>query len=72
MIRKGFSDSLSIAIGAVEEMIAARISLPRFDRHKAFDADILIATLDDRAIAAVIPSKSNRKTPRACDFALYC
>ena len=20
----------------------------------------------------VIPSKSNRKTPRACDFALYC
>src|SRR5271156_968710 len=39
---------------------------------KAFDADTFIATLDDRAIAPVIPSKSNRKTPRACDFALYC
>ena len=36
---------------------------------KAFDADTFIAALDDRAIAPVIPSKSNRKTPRACDFA---
>ena len=39
---------------------------------KAFDADAFIAALDDRAIAPVIPSKSNRKTPRPCDFALYC
>ena len=39
---------------------------------KAFDADTFIAALDDRAIAPVIPSKSNRKTPRAYDFALYC
>jgi transposase len=38
---------------------------------KAFDADAFIAALDDRAIAPVIPSKSNRKTPRPCDFALY-
>jgi transposase len=35
---------------------------------KAFDAD---AVLDDRAIIPVIPSKSNRKTPRPCDFTLY-
>ena len=39
---------------------------------KTFDADAFIAALNDRAIAPVIPSKSNRKTPRRCDFALYC
>ena len=39
---------------------------------KAFDADAFIAALSDRAIAPVIPAKSNRKTPRRCDFALYC
>jgi transposase len=39
---------------------------------KAFDADPFLAALNDRAIAPVIPSKSNRKTPRACDFALHC
>ena len=38
----------------------------------AFDADPFIAALDDRAIVLVIPSKSNRKTQRPCDFALYC
>ena len=39
---------------------------------KAYDADPLIETLADRGITPVIPSKANRKTPRACDFALYC
>ena len=39
---------------------------------KAFDADAFIAALSDRAIVPVIPSKSNRKIPRPCDFALYC
>jgi transposase len=39
---------------------------------KAFDADPFIAALDARAITPVIPSKSIRKTPRPCDFALYC
>jgi len=38
---------------------------------KAFDADALIAALNDRAILPVILSKSNRKTPRPCDFVLY-
>ena len=38
---------------------------------KAFDADAFIAALNDRAIVPVIPSKSNRKIPRSCDFALY-
>ena len=39
---------------------------------KAFDADAFIAALADRSIAPVIPPKSNRKTVRPCDFALYC
>ena len=39
---------------------------------KAFDADAFITALNERAITPVIPSKSNRKTPRRCDFALYC
>jgi hypothetical protein len=38
---------------------------------KEFNADPFIAALNDRAIVPVIPSKSNRKTPRPCDFALY-
>ena len=38
---------------------------------KAYDADSLIDTLTQRGITPVIPPKANRKTPRACDFALY-
>ena len=39
---------------------------------KAYDADPLIETLNRRQITPVIPPKANRKTPRDCDFALYC
>jgi len=39
---------------------------------KAYDADPLIDTLTQRGITPVIPPKTNRKAPRACDFALYC
>ena len=39
---------------------------------KAYDADPLRDTLAQREIAAVIPPKANRKTPRTCDFVLYC
>jgi transposase len=39
---------------------------------KAYDADALIDTLSKRQITPVIPPKANRKTPRDCDFALYC
>ena len=39
---------------------------------KAYDADAFINALNDRTIVPVIPPKSNRKTPRPCDFALYC
>ena len=39
---------------------------------KAYDADTLIDTLNRREITPVIPPKANRRTPRHCDFALYC
>jgi putative transposase len=39
---------------------------------KAYDADAFIDTLTQRGITPVIPPKANRKTKRACDFALYC
>src|SRR5437764_14292963 len=39
---------------------------------KAYDADPVIDGLIQRGITPVIPPKTNRKTPRPCDFALYC
>ena len=39
---------------------------------KAYDADLLIDTLNRRQITPVIRPKANRKIVRACDFALYC
>ena len=39
---------------------------------KGYDSDELIESLELRAITPVIPPKSNRKTQRHCDFALYC
>jgi len=39
---------------------------------KAYDADSLIDTLEQRTITPVIPPKANRKVKRDCDFALYC
>jgi transposase len=39
---------------------------------KAFDADPLINTLQERGISPVIPPKANRKVQRDCDYALYC
>jgi len=39
---------------------------------KAYDADALIGSLNQRAINPVIPPKANRKVKRDCDFALYC
>jgi len=38
---------------------------------KAYDADPLINSLTEQEITPVIPPKSNRKTKRDCDFALY-
>ncbi len=39
---------------------------------KGYDADRFVDGLTARGIKVVIPPKSNRKTERDCDFALYC
>ena len=39
---------------------------------KAYDADSFVDTLTEREITPIIPPKDNRKSPRECDFALYC
>ena len=38
---------------------------------KAFDADPLIKSLEQRGITPVIPPRASRKEPRECDYALY-
>jgi putative transposase len=38
---------------------------------KGYDSDAFVETLQEREIAAVIPPKANRKSPRKTDFALY-
>lgn len=42
-----------------------------FLADKAYDADALIDTLEQRGIVPVIPAKANRVEPRETDFALY-
>lgn len=42
-----------------------------FLADKAYDADALIETLEERGITPVIPSKANRLVQRQTDFALY-
>lgn len=42
-----------------------------FLADKAYDADALIDTLEERGITPVIPSKANRLIQRQTDFALY-
>ena len=63
--------------GQAHDLTGAQMLLDDVDPHaligdKAYDADTLLDTLAQRDIAAVIPPKANRKTPRTCDFALYC
>jgi putative transposase len=63
--------------GQAHDLVCAEPLLENVDPaallgDKAYDADSLIETLAHRGITPVIPPKANRKTPRACDFALYC
>ena len=63
--------------GQAHDLVCAEPLLENVDPaallgDKAYDADSLIETLAQRGITPVIPPKANRKTPRACDFALYC
>ena len=63
--------------GQAHDLVCAEPLLENVDPDallgdKAYDADSLIDTLAQRGITPVIPPKANRKTQRACDFALYC
>jgi len=63
--------------GQAHDLTCAEPLLERADPEallgdKAYDADALLDTLAKRQIIPVIPPRANRKTPRSCDFALYC
>jgi transposase len=53
------------------EVLTADIISGALLADKGYDADNFIQSLQVRGIIAVIPSKSNRKVQRDCDFALY-
>lgn len=53
------------------EALAEQVEVKAIIADKGYDADSFIQSLELRSVAPVIPPKSNRKTKRACDFALY-
>jgi transposase len=53
------------------ETLAAEVQPEALLADKGYDADSFIQSLEVRAIKPVIPPRSNRKTTRECDFALY-
>jgi transposase len=56
---------------AQAEPLLDEVEPEAFLADKAYDADALIETLEQRGITAVIPSKANRLVQRDTDFALY-
>ena len=67
---------LKLAPGQDHDLTSAQSLLENADPEaligdKAFDADPLLSTLEQRDITAVIPPKANRKVQRDCDYALY-
>ena len=63
----GQASDLSQAAPLLEE-----VEPEAFLADKAYDADALIAALEERGITPVIPPKANRLIQRETDFALYC
>jgi len=53
------------------EPLLEEVEPQAFLADKAYDANALIETLEERAITPVIPPKANRIAPRETDFALY-
>ena len=67
---------MSITPGQAADITQAEPLLGEIDAgavlaDKGYDSDRLVAALDARGIASVIPPKANRKEPRKTDFALY-
>jgi transposase len=68
--------ALAITPGQTHDLIPALDLLAQADPQaviadKAFDADTFIDPLVSAGVEPVIPPKSNRKRPRACDYVLY-
>jgi transposase len=68
--------ALSLTPGQAADLSQAKPLLEEVDPEafladKAYDADDLINTLDERQITPVIPSKANRLVQRHTDFVLY-
>ena len=53
------------------ETLIAQVEPDAVLADKGYDSDSFIASLERREIEAVIPPKTNRKTKRQCDYALY-
>jgi transposase len=67
---------LMLTAGQIHDLACAQDLIKNADPQaliadKAYDADPLIDSLAQREITPVIPPKSNRKTKRDCDSALY-
>ena len=65
-----------LTAGQIHDLVCAQDLIENADPQaliadKAYDADPLIERLAERQVTPVIPPKSNRKTKRDCDFALY-
>ena len=67
MLSPGQAHDLACAQALIEEADPAALI-----GDKAFDSDPFIDFLAERGITPVIPPRANRKTPRECDYALYC
>ena len=72
----GYSVALSLTPGQAADITQAvplldRLEPEAFLADKGYDSDALVATLEERGIAPVIPPKANRCEPRKTDFALY-
>ncbi len=68
---------LMLTPGQAHDLACAELLIENADPDaligdKAYDADSFVDTLTQRKIIPVIPPEANRKTERACDFALYC
>lgn len=67
---------LRLTPGQVHDLVAApeliaQAAPEALIADKAYDADTFIDRLVAAGITPVIPPKSNRKSPRGCDFARY-
>jgi transposase len=69
--------AVSLTGGHVHDVTQAQVLTQKIEpaallADKGYDSDGFIEHLEVRRIKPVIPPRANRKTPRECDFALYC